>query len=263
MKALIKNRLSLALLLASLPGLASAAVSQNTPPVVGQGAPAAPANVTLGKALKVGQVSTATASGYSDPDADPFAGWEYQWWSGANGTGSQLGMGESFTPGNTNAVYLRVRALATRGYPEEQKSGEWLEQSLTPVVAGIGAACLGGSTLTSGGLTWTCPLTEAEAVADGVSYKPPLSETGQLWVRMDWSMASSYCSNLGYRLPTDAELTELYGAMGSLTLAGWPTSSSYWSSTFYSAGSPYVVNLASGTLAYISQYVYNFVTCVR
>lgn len=260
---LTKNILSLAVVLGLLPPLAGATQSQGTQPVVGQGAPLAPMSVTLDKPLILGRASTATAADYSDPDGDPLDHWEYEWRTAPLGAGSLLGAGASYSPGNENTVYLRSRALAARGYPDEQKEGAWAEQPLTPQAA-IGARCTSGRTLSANGLTWTCPLTTSEADAAGITYQATNTELGQTWVRMNWSTANSYCQGQGYRLATKDELSALYVTKGDMSAAGWPISNHYyWASTEYNAGSHYGVALGSGGVSYVIDSGHDFVTCVR
>lgn len=113
--------------------------------------------------------------------------------------------------------------------------------------------------LTSGGLTYTCPLLKSEADSNGIAYSSTYTEdgtsglAGKTYIRQTWSQANTYCTNLGngYRLASQSELSALYSAKGNMySTAGWPAGFYYWSSTYYSAGSHYRVHLGGGFVHY-------------
>lgn len=264
----------LALSMLAVGGGTQAALSPVTPPAQGLGGPFEPLMITLDRDLVVGQASTVSASGYNDPDGDPIEGWHYEWRSAANGAGTLLASGASYTPVNINPVYVRVRALASRGYPAEQLTGTWQEVVFTPTagVPDFGVGCTQG-TVASGGLTYTCPLTVAEADRYGVAYRDTYTEdgtygpAGKTYITLSQLEASAYCANLGngYRLPSQSELSALYSAKGNMyNSAGWPATFYYWSSTEYNAtGEYWVTYLDDGnTFVGVSDYT-NYVSCVR
>lgn len=87
-----------------------------------------------------------------------------------------------------------------------------------------------------------------------------------------WSDANSYCNDLvsggasDWRLPTRAELVSFYNAYPNnkiKTVLGWPTNDVYWSSTVYSAGTHYIVNLSTGNISAGPDSRTVYVTCVR
>ncbi|PPA27884.1 hypothetical protein C3737_22110 [Aeromonas jandaei] len=130
----------------------------------------------------------------------------------------------------------------------------------------FGAGCTKGLVTIPGGLTYTCPLTQAEAEANGISYSGILSENGVVYVGHTWPKARDYCNGLGggYRLPTLDELNALYSAYGNMTsYAGWPTGNYYWSSTEGIPGAHYNVSLGSGFVTSSYDSIKRFVTCVR
>lgn len=146
-------------------------------------------------------------------------------------------------------------------------SGNAVTATSTFVSAGpdFGAGCNQGL-VTAGSLTYTCPLTQAQADANGISYSSTYSENGFVYVLHTWGSANAYCTGLGggYRLPTRSELVALYSAHGNMMVyAGWPTGYYYWSSTEDILGYHYAVNLHHGSV-YSNLDSYNrFVTCVR
>ncbi|MFM5855318.1 Ig-like domain-containing protein [Aeromonas rivipollensis] len=91
-------------------------------------------------------------------------------------------------------------------------------------------------TLTDGaGKSWTCPLTQSQADADGIPYSGTSTDNGITYALLEWPQASAYCTGLGdgYYLPSMEELQGLYSEFGDLeTYAGWPTYIiNYWSAT--------------------------------
>ena len=149
------------------------------------------------------------------------------------------------------------------GIPSPSQS---VTATFTPLGPDFGAGCSQGL-VTAGSLTYTCPLTQAVADANGISYTATSSMNGFVYVRHNFASANAYCTGLGggYRLPTKAELRALYDAHGDMeTYAGWPTSgAAYWTSTGVDFGAYYVINLLSGG-AYSAPPSYNeFATCVR
>ncbi|WP_310596906.1 Ig-like domain-containing protein [Aeromonas aquatica] len=106
-------------------------------------------------------------------------------------------------------------------------------------------------TLTDGaGKTWTCPLTQSQADADGIPYAATRTENGIVYALLEWPQASAYCTGLGdgYYLPGRDELLGLYTEFGDLeTYAGWPTYIYYWSATMAQyAGSHHAIDLKNG-----------------
>ncbi|MFM4977555.1 MULTISPECIES: Ig-like domain-containing protein [Aeromonas] len=106
-------------------------------------------------------------------------------------------------------------------------------------------------TLTDGtGKTWTCPLTQSQADADGIPYAATRTENGIVYALLEWPQASAYCTGLGdgYYLPGRDELLGLYTEFGDLeTHAGWPTYLYYWSATMAQyAGSHHAIDLKNG-----------------
>ncbi len=128
----------------------------------------------------------------------------------------------------------------------------------------FGAGCTQGL-VTAGSLTYTCPLTQAQADANGISYSSTYTENGFVYVRHDFTSADAYCTGLGgYRLPTRTELEALFATYDNMeSYAGWPTGSLYWSSTEGSPGTHYNVNLSSGVVNSALDSSNYFVTCVR
>ncbi|MNF93298.1 hypothetical protein D3C84_759690 [compost metagenome] len=121
-------------------------------------------------------------------------------------------------------------------------------------------------TVTAGGLTYTCPLTQAEADANGISYTATYSENGLIYVRHNWGSADAYCTGLGsgFRLPSKDELVLLFNTYGNIeTYAGWPTSFVSWSSTEDSVGGHYSVGLGGGSVSIDNDSYDYYVSCVR
>jgi hypothetical protein len=128
------------------------------------------------------------------------------------------------------------------------------------------AGCaLGKVTVPANGLTYTCPLTQAEADVRGISYTDTFTENGFTYVQHEWDSAINYCVGLGhgYRLPTASELDLLHNEYGNMEVyAGWPTNFYYWSSTANSDGHTYV-SLTIGAPGYSGDHNPIFVSCVR
>ncbi|MDH6153745.1 hypothetical protein M2124_000001, partial [Polynucleobacter sphagniphilus] len=83
----------------------------------------------------------------------------------------------------------------------------------------------------------------------------------------DWATASSQCTALGagWRMPTQGELSALYNtssAKSAATAANW-TLDRTWSSSLYSAGLHYYVNLTTGNVTYDYDTGSKYVSCVR
>ncbi|PKQ71136.1 hypothetical protein CJF47_20990 [Aeromonas sobria] len=134
-----------------------------------------------------------------------------------------------------------------------------------PVLPDFDAGCdLGLVFVPSNGLTYTCPVTKEEADASMISYSGVYTENGFEYVRHVWGSANAYCTGIGYRLPTRDELVALYNAHGNMELyAGWPTGTSYWSSTEGSPGKHLYVRLHDGTFFSADDNNSTFVSCVR
>jgi hypothetical protein len=99
-----------------------------------------------------------------------------------------------------------------------------------------------------------------------------VSQGGLTWMPINsstknWSGANAYCTNTaingqtGWRLPTRDELKALYDS-GAMKGQGW-TLNYTWSSTPYSSGSHYGVNLGYGNVLPGDDTVEFYVTCVR
>ncbi|MNR03200.1 Bacterial Ig-like domain (group 2) [compost metagenome] len=105
------------------------------------------------------------------------------------------------------------------------KSTAQLTVNGPPPLPNFARGCTMG-TVTTGGLTFTCPLINHEANAWGINYSETEFENGFYYVKMTWSQASTYCNNLGsgYYLPTKSELKSLHNTFGNMeNFAGWPT----------------------------------------
>lgn len=92
-----------------------------------------------------------------------------------------------------------------------------------------------------------------------------------------WQAAVDYCSAMGLRLPTDAELVALYKQYGNLqggmcTNYGWPViagssrmcgakMSLYWSSRSFSSNQHYSVNMNTGITSYNPNATALYVVC--
>lgn len=127
-------------------------------------------------------------------------------------------------------------------------------------------------TVTVGALTYTCPITEDQAIIGGVSYSGVITESGQYgpagmrYIRLTAGQARTYCASLGsnYRLPTESELKALYAAKGNMfSAAGWPVSLAFWSSTITGIGSYAVVYLTIGTGSNFYELSNIYTSCVR
>ncbi|QDO83205.1 hypothetical protein FM037_08155 [Shewanella psychropiezotolerans] len=95
-------------------------------------------------------------------------------------------------------------------------------------------------------LPFTYPLTEQEAIEQGVPYSSTQRENGSYgpddvtFARMNWAEASSFCINQGKRLPSFDELELLYADEGNMwTALGWPTYWAYWTSTEHDTNPDY------------------------
>ncbi|MNS90884.1 Bacterial Ig-like domain (group 2) [compost metagenome] len=82
------------------------------------------------------------------------------------------------------------------------------------------------------GKEWTAPLLKCDADARGIPYAATDEDVGQVWVKMVWSQASSYCASLGngYYLPAKMELYDLAQTGNLEADLGWVTSYDYWAS---------------------------------
>jgi hypothetical protein len=102
----------------------------------------------------------------------------------------------------------------------------------------------------------------------GLTWMPVATNGGNGYIQPD---ASALCASringlYGWRLPTLPELSALYstypGTSSLLTGQGW-TLTGTWSSTPYSAGLHYAVNLGVGNVGAIGDASGFYVTCVR
>ncbi|WOQ14902.1 Ig-like domain-containing protein [Aeromonas media] len=146
------------------------------------------------------------------------------------------------------------------------QDGSSLSDTAELTVTGAGCST---ETLTDGaGKTWTCPLTQSKADADGIPYSGTRTENGIVYALLDWPQANAYCTGLGggYYLPGKDELVGLYNEFGSLEdYASWPTAMFYWSSTSGGpAGAHYAFNLGNGADGGLySDTNDQYVTCVK
>ncbi|MDM5123424.1 MULTISPECIES: Ig-like domain-containing protein [Aeromonas] len=132
-----------------------------------------------------------------------------------------------------------------------------------------GAGCATDTLVDGAGKTWTCPLTQSKADAEGIAYGMTYSENGIIYALLNWPQADAYCTGLGdgYYLPSQNELQGLYDEFGSLeNHAGWPGERAYWSSTMgTNAGSHYRFYLGNGTSGGTAHDANNYdnVTCAK
>lgn len=132
-----------------------------------------------------------------------------------------------------------------------------------------GAGCTTDGLIDGAGKTWTCPLTQSQADADGIAYGMTYSENGIVYALLNWPQADAYCTGLGggYYLPSQNELQGLYDEFGSLeNHAGWPGERAYWSSTMGTyAGTHYRFYLGYGTSGGTAHDAnsYDNVTCAK
>ncbi|MBL0512322.1 Ig-like domain-containing protein [Aeromonas media] len=132
-----------------------------------------------------------------------------------------------------------------------------------------GAGCATDTLVDGAGKTWTCPLTQSQADADGIAYGMTYSENGIVYALLNWPQADAYCTGLGggYYLPSQNELQGLYDEFGSLeNHAGWPGERAYWSSTMGTyAGTHYRFYLGYGTSGGTAHDAnsYDNVTCAK
>jgi hypothetical protein len=178
---------------------------------------------------------------------------------------------------NTNSEVI----LALNYY---SSTGDTVTINMDPVVSGLpGNATSAKSTfrldlnlslgcltptgdVTVGALTYICPILKSEADRLGIRYNGAASENGKNYAGMNWLVASQYCTNMGYRLPTQAELQHLHNTYPNYqmrSVLGWPVNSYYWSSDDSSSGGHRVVHLGSGNLYEYLDTNSIYYTCIR
>ncbi|MBV7598292.1 Ig-like domain-containing protein [Aeromonas sp. sia0103] len=207
------------------------------------------ATVSVGQDQQFG--ATATLSDGSSQDMTSSVSWSSGDLAVAS-IGSNTGLATGVAPGSST-----ITAMTLDG------SGLSDTAELT-VTAGCST-----ETLTDGaGKTWSCPLTQSKADADGIAYDGTFTENGISYALLTWPQASAYCTGLGegYYLPLVAEMEALYDEFGNLEdYAGWPTNQSYWSATEgVNAGTHHLINMSQGSDKgpYGDTYVQH-VTCAK
>jgi hypothetical protein len=96
-----------------------------------------------------------------------------------------------------------------------------------------------------------------------------VNEGGLIWTPVwswssvyTWPDANTFCSGMGLRLPTEAEMNALYNS-GALNGQGWWRSYT-WSSTYAGGGNYYNVHLSDNYVNAFNGSTFSlFVTCVR
>ncbi|WP_194165828.1 Ig-like domain-containing protein [Shewanella sp. YLB-07] len=144
----------------------------------------------------------------------------------------------------------------------------------------VASQFIGSGDLIAGGLTFTRPLTLAEAKAQGVSYTGSLTgdgntaPAGEINVVHNWPSANTFCTNQGMRLPTTNELFSLFNTFDGVddsndrlfTEKGWPMNDWFWSSTVSGDGH-YDVDLTRGVRrvgsASAGVSYSNYVSCIK
>ncbi|MFM5429236.1 hypothetical protein ACET8G_20635, partial [Aeromonas veronii] len=166
----------LALMLCGL-SPAEASQSDDTPAVVGHKPVAS--GVTLSPAAPKAKESVTASWTYVDDDNDIESGSSIEWLLDDVVTGQ----GGSFTlPEDSTSKRLLVRVTPRSAAPADPVQGESVNS------AEVFIACAPEETLSNGGLTFTCPQSQA----------------------LNWSNANNYCQSQGARLPTVSELQSLY-----------------------------------------------------
>lgn len=141
----------------------------------------------------------------------------------------------------------------------------------------------------SGGLLWTAPLTEQEALAieasdPNIDFGPDTTQledgtygpTGMIVSSYNWVHADDFCYFLDYagyrdwRLPTENELVTFYQSSqpdypdkGVFGQYGWPTYHAFWSSSDGDTGSHSAVRLYDGHVELLLGSNTRYVSCVR
>src|SRR6478735_2131514 len=119
-------------------------------------------------------------------------------------------------------------------------------------------------TISLAGVTFTCPLTQAEAEAINLDYQAIWFEHGTYFVLMDWNHAQGFCGRLGngYRLPTSEELRNLTFRYGPLNFyGGWPSFYWYWTSTGNLPDGHRALNVYNGFSDFRFDYFWHYVSC--
>ncbi|WP_323892315.1 adhesion domain-containing protein [Aeromonas veronii] len=247
--------------------LAYAELSASTETVHGQGAPTVPI-LTVPSSSFTGKAETATAAS-TDPDQDPIE-YQFRWCSAANGTGTCL-VGSTQTFARVGVQYVSAKAVTPRGYPQpEQGSSLWSADKVIKYYAVVGAGCSSGATLVASGLTYSCPMTKAEADTQGITYQGTFSERGIQYVLITAPNRGYYCSQLGpdYRVPNRSELRGLYNVYPNnaiKTTHGWPTNNDYWASEQIDASNIYSAYLSYSVFQEVfgNDPIGNIMTCVK
>ncbi|MFM5849542.1 adhesion domain-containing protein, partial [Aeromonas veronii] len=194
---------------------------------------------------------------FGDVDGDVEGASTFKWYrDGVEITGATAITYTLVAADRGKSIKFEVTPVSATGTPMGEPA-----QSAASLVAGCARRLE-----TVGSQSYTCPLTKAEADADGISYSSAGAVAGVVFVRHDIRSATNYCNNLGegYRLATKDELLALYATYGDMgRYAGWPSSEQHWSSTEVSLGRYYAVRLSNGLPGIADDSVPYPVTCVR
>ncbi|MCO4174555.1 hypothetical protein K8D10_22695, partial [Aeromonas veronii] len=222
-------------------------------PLAGQ-APVA-ANVAIDNPTPTVGDTLAGTYDYSDADGDLEGASTFKWYrNGSEIVGANTQSYTLVVADQGKAIKFEVTPVSATGAPN---AGTAVQSAGT-------SAVLPRSCFTVDGLSYTCPLSKAEADVIGISYAATHSEGGVEWVIRDIGGALSYCSSLGggYRLPTSLEVSRLFGAQGNMGNYGWPIKLNYVTSTTQSGWSV-IINLESGGSGLSSSLGRYLWTCVR
>ncbi|WP_415761004.1 hypothetical protein [Pseudomonas sp. CP4] len=229
----------------SLPCLAAQAVESTTGTVKGR-APVASGAVVAnqtnpGLGLRVGDTAVVNYT-FSDPDGDAQSGSTYQWQQ--DGRDINGATGDTFTP-----------------------RGVFASSSLSVVVTPRTSALntdpsVGVAVVANGGRV---------GAVDIGRFLAPVTN------RQNWSVAENYCLSNSARLPTSAELVQLFASATSnssntemCSKYGWPLNAAcgggdnrYWTSSAPSATGHIAVDLSNGSLLDSADAAGRHVTCIR
>jgi hypothetical protein len=190
------------------------------------------ANAGVAQNVTTGAVVTLDGSASSDPNGDPLT---YSWTL----TSTPLGSTSALTGATSVAPTFTADLPGTYIASLVVNDGALNSTAATVTITGLPTGYVA-----QGGLVWM-PVT----------------------FNATWPNADAYCTSAtingltGWRMPTQPELSALY-ASGAMTGQGW-TLWGTWSSTVYSAGNPYAVDLNYGTVFWQSDTFGYDVSCVR
>lgn len=228
----------------SLPCLAAQAVETTTGTVKGR-APVASGAVVAnqtnpGSNLRVGDTAVVSFN-FSDPDGDAQSGSTYQWRQ--DGTDINGATGVTYTPkgvlaSSTLSVAVTPRTSALNTDPS----------------MGVAVVASGGSVGARGVGNFLAPVTSMK----------------------NWGGAESYCAGNGARLPTRAELQQLFTSLPFprntriCSEYGWPLSAAcggqdntYWTSDSSTVLDHFGVDMSTGFQVVNNEVTPRHVTCVR